>query len=316
MRIFASERVSNLLKRFGMDDGVEISHPMVTRAIERAQKKVEQRNFEIRKNLLEYDGVMDQQRKLIYRIRHRILMSEDLEGLVREHVGDAVRGYANSILDVENREEGEEQVVADWIRERFGIELSPDVVATVDVDRYVDAVSVGYGSVLKEKQEQFGEQFIAILHYIMLRAVDDKWKDHLREMDHLRAGIGMRSYAQVDPKLEYKREGFQLFSAMLQGLKEEYCSLIPRIRIKIDEEEAERELASTWKGGSTVSGQQVQQQFQDHGRRQERVIEGSKQKSGPVQPIVNAAPKVGRNDPCHCGSGLKFKKCHGKEEAV
>ncbi len=317
MRIFASERVSGLLKRFGMDEGIDISHPMVTRAIERAQKKVEERNFEIRKNLLEYDGVMDQQRKLIYKIRHRILMSEGLEDLVVEHLGDAVRSYGGSLLHQEgDASAGQEKVLAEWIHERFGIELTPDLVETADLDRIVEATATAYAQMLVDKKAEFGEQFISILHYIMLRALDEKWKDHLRDMDHLRAGIGMRSYAQVDPKLEYKREGFNLFSGMLQALKEEYSSLIPRIRIRIDEDEAERSLASTWQGGATVSGEQVQKQFEDHGRRQAQGIDASKSKSGPVKPIVNEQPKVGRNEECPCGSGKKYKKCHGRVETT
>jgi len=319
MRIFASERVSGLLKRFGMEEGVDITHPMVSRAIERAQKKVEQRNFEIRKNLLEYDGVMDTQRKTVYSIRHRVLMSEKLDALVLGHVGDAVRSHGRELfapggleLDPDDpAAEPAEKVFARWIREKFAIELPEEVVESRDLDLYVRSTQAGYEKILADKREQFGEHFERILHYILLTSIDEKWKEHLREMDHLRAGIGMRGYAQVDPKLEYKKEGFQLFSDMLQSLKEEHCSLIPRIRLKIDEEQAERELASTWKGGAAVSGQQVEQQFRSHGARQEQGIAASK--TGPAKPIVNEAPKVGRNDPCPCGSGKKYKKCHGRD---
>ncbi len=319
MRIFASERVSGLLKRFGMDEGVDITHPMVSRAIERAQKKVEQRNFEIRKNLLEYDGVMDQQRKLIYRIRHRILMSENLEGLILEHVSDAVEGYGRAALEAERMdepeagEEGEERAIANWIKEKFAIEIPDDVVKTRKVERFVESTKEGYAAILRDKREHFGEHFDRILHYIMLTNVDEKWKDHLHAMDHLRAGIGMRGYAQVDPKLEYKKEGLTLFREMLQALKEDYCGLVPRIRMKIDEDEAERQLASTWKGGNALSGGHVERQFEQHGQRMQAGIEGSKGAST-VKQIVNEAPKVGRNDPCSCGSGRKYKKCCGRFE--
>ncbi|MHC4935366.1 MAG: preprotein translocase subunit SecA [Planctomycetota bacterium] len=311
MRIFASDRVSALLKRFGMDEGVDISSPIVSRAIERAQKKVEQRNFEIRKNLLEYDGVMDQQRKLIYRIRHQVLMSEDLEELVVEHVGDTVRDHGSELLAIESEKDDQGERVAEWVRERYAVGLPTEITSTSDIQRYVDGTQAGYRRMLADKQEAFGDQFTAVLHYIMLRAIDDKWKDHLREMDHLRAGVSMRGYGQLDPKLEYKREGFRSFTEMLHSLKEEYCSLVPRIQIRIDEEEAERELASTWQGSSAVSGAQVEQQFREHGARQDRVIDSTKQK-GPAKPIVNTQPKVGRNDDCPCGSGRKYKKCCGK----
>jgi preprotein translocase subunit SecA len=316
MRIFASERVSGLLKRFGMDEGVDITHPMVSRAIERAQKKVEQRNFEIRKNLLEYDGVMDRQRKLIYRIRHQILMSDGLEKLVLEHVADAVQGHGRAVLAVPEGEDGSPpptRALADWIREKFAVTAPEEVVESGDLDAIVRATKDGYAAVLREKREQFGEHFEQILHYILLQSIDEKWKEHLREMDHLRAGIGMRGYAQVDPKLEYQKEGHLLFSEMLQALKEDQCALLPRIRLRIDESEAERHAAETWKGSSNLSGQQVEQQFQQHGARQVRGIEGSKG-AAPKQ-IVNEAPKVGRNDPCPCGSGRKYKKCHGKDAA-
>jgi preprotein translocase subunit SecA len=301
-----------------MDEGVDITHPMVTRAIERAQKKVEQRNFEIRKNLLEYDGVMDQQRKLIYRIRHQVLMSQGLEELVIEHVGDAVEGHGRAVLagvadEGENGAPPPTRALADWVRERFSVTPPDDVVENGDLGGIVEATKEEYAAVLREKRAQFGEHFDRILHYILLTSIDEKWKEHLREMDHLRAGIGMRGYAQVDPKLEYKKEGFQLFSEMLQALKEDECSLLPRIRLKIDEKEAERAAAETWKGSANVTGQQLESRFRQHGERQQQGIEASKSPKGPVEPIVNTAPKVGRNDPCPCGSGQKYKKCHGKD---
>jgi preprotein translocase subunit SecA len=202
-----------------------------------------------------------------------------------------------------------ERILARWVREKFAIELPGEVVDSRDIDLIVQSTQAGYEKILADKRELFGDHFARILHYILLTSIDEKWKEHLREMDHLRAGIGMRGYAQVDPKLEYKKEGFQLFSDMLQSLKEEHCSLIPRIRMKIDEEQAQKELASTWKGGSAVSGQQVEHQFQSHGVRQEAGIASSK--TGPAKPIVNEGPKVGRNDPCPCGSGKKYKNCHG-----
>jgi len=283
----------------------------VTRAVERAQKKVEQRNFEVRKNLLEYDGVMDSQRKVIYELRDRALKSEDLQGLVLEHFEKAVSNYSAGLqADPETKEEASE-LLTDHLRDRFNLSISATGVEAEQVDSLISDAIEKYRGTLAEKREIAGaENLDRLLHYIVLRAVDEKWKDHLHAMDQLRAGIGMRGYAQVDPKLEYKREGYQMFAQMLDLLHEETSSLVTRIRVEIDESEAERSLSQTW-SGSTLNTGQMQDQFEAHGRQMEAGIRSSQRPTATVDPIKNTEDKVGRNDPCPCGSGKKYKRCHG-----
>ena len=164
----------------------------------------------------------------------------------------------------------------------------------------------------KKRQSAGDEQFDRLLHYILLRAVDEKWKEHLHAMDQLRTGVGMRGYAQVDPKLEYKREGYLLFARMLEQLREETSSIISRIRIEsVDESEEQRRLAQTWSGQSEgVSSDAAQQQFESHAEKMQQGVQGS-QGTSTLNTIRNEQPKVKRNDPCPCGSGKKYKKCHG-----
>ncbi len=311
MRIFASERVSSLLKRFGMTEGIDITHPMVTRAIERAQKKVEARNFEIRKNLLEYDEVMNHQRKLVYDIRDRILKARDLPGLLLDHARDVVESKV-ALFGAENgREEGTPPQLVDWLKSHYGMQLERSEGERAEQNGVAEEIVERYEKLLGSKRAEAGpEVFDRVLHYILLQSLDEKWKDHLHTMDQLRSAIGMRAYAQVDPKVEYKKEGYEMFAAMLESFKEETTALVPRLRVQVDEKETERRLASKWEGGATSSAQ-IEGQFQRHGERMEEGIRGSQSK-GPIQPIRNVQKKLGRNDPCGCGSGKKDKNCCGR----
>jgi preprotein translocase subunit SecA len=315
MRLFASDRVSAMLKRFGMDEGVDISHPMVTRAIEKAQKKVEARNFEIRKNLLEYDQVMDSQRKVIYEIRDRILHSHDLLGLVEENFDQVIEAYSLGLLQIEEPDQKPSEALSEHLAHRYMVEVSPSTFEDGEPEDWAAAATERWLELVDKKREAAGaEQFDRLLHYVLLRSVDEKWKEHLHAMDQLRTGVGLRGYAQVDPKLEYKREGYTLFSAMLEMLREESSSIVSRIRIeKVDESEAQRGLEQTWSGQSEgVSADALQQQFQSHGEQMQRGVRGS-QSSRSVETIRNEQPKLRRNDPCSCGSGKKYKRCCGKQ---
>lgn len=316
MRIFASDRVSALLKRFGMDEGVDISHPLVSRSIQRAQKKVEARNYEIRKNLLEYDSVMNEQRHLVYDLRDRILRDIGLRELMLDFVRELAGYRASEVGQLD--EAGDEigvKVIADWLSERYGITTEPSALQGLVGPALVDRVVEIYTAVLDRKYEDIGkEHFDRILHFILLTVIDDKWKDHLHAMDMLRSGIGMRGYGQQDPKVEYKREGYSLFAMMLQGFKEDTTSMAPRVELRVerdDEKEAERRLEKRWSGSVTSS--ELEQQHEAHGQQMEAGIRGSQGRGQPtqLQPIVNKDPKVGRNDPCPCGSGKKYKKCCG-----
>lgn len=315
MRLFASDRVSSMLKRLGMDEGVDISHRMVTRAIEKAQKKVEARNFEIRKNLLEYDQVMDSQRKVIYEVRDRILASENLMELVEEHFEQVIETYLIGLQDIEDLEHDIAESLSEHLSSRFQVELSPSSFVEDESEQWAESAAAEWKNLILEKRASAGEDhFDRLLHYILLRAVDEKWKEHLHAMDQLRTGVGMRGYAQVDPKLEYKREGYLLFSNMLDQLREETSSIISRIRIeKVDESEEQKRLAQTWSGQSEgVSTDSAQRQFESHAEKMQQGVQGS-QGTTTLDTIRNEQPKVKRNDPCPCGSGKKYKRCCAME---
>ena len=315
MRLFASDRVSSMLKRLGMDEGVDISHPMVTRAIEKAQKKVEARNFEIRKNLLEYDQVMDSQRKVNYQVRDRILASDNLMALVEEHFEQVIETYIMGLLKLEDPDLDVGESVAEYLASRYQLELPASTYAEGEPEDWIELVTAAWLNLVEEKRKSAGdEQFDRLLHFILLRAVDEKWKEHLHAMDQLRTGVGLRGYAQVDPKLEYKREGYLLFSSMLEQLREETSSIISRIRIEaVDESEEQRRLAQTWSGQSEgVSSDAAQRQFESHAEMMQQGVQGSKVTTT-LNTIRNEQPKVKRNDPCPCGSGKKFKYCCGKK---
>ncbi len=315
MRKFASDRVSAMLKRFGMDEGVDISHPMVARAIEKAQKKVEARNFEIRKNLLEYDHVMDSQRKVIYEIRDRILHSQNLIELVEENFQQVVEAIAFGLQEIEEPDDPVAVMLSETLDNRFNLQIAPSSFEDGEPEDWADLATQNWLEMVEVKRQAAGEdQFDRLLHYVLLRSVDEKWKEHLHAMDQLRTGVGLRGYAQVDPKLEYKREGYALFSAMLEVLREDSSSIVSRIRIEsIDESAAQKDLAQTWSGQSEgVTAGALQQQFQDHGDQMQQGIKGS-QGSEAVETIRNDSPKLKRNDPCSCGSGKKFKRCCGQQ---
>ena len=312
MRLFASDRVSAMLKKFGMDEGVDISHPMVSRSIEKAQKKVEARNFEIRKNLLEYDQVMDSQRKAVYQVRDRVLISDNLMELISDQFEEVLEGYHAGLLEIVDPDKPVSELLSDHVEQRFGVSVS---ASDLDSDDAVEVVCRRWNEEVINKRDRAGEKdFDRLLHYILLRSLDEKWKDHLHAMDQLRTGVGMRSYAQVDPKLEYKREGFRMFTDMLHQFKEDTSAVISRIRIeKVDESRQQEQLASTWSGRSEgVTADSARQQFESHSQQMDQGVSGS-QKTATVETIRNEQPKVGRNSPCPCGSGKKFKKCCGKQ---
>ena len=334
MRIFYSEGVKNLMARLGMTEGQDITSGLVTRAIERAQKKVEARNFEARRNLLEYDEVMDKQRKFIYEERQEVLEGVNLKDKVLMMVEEVLpRG-----LETARKEEGgpvDPMALRGWLKHKFGMELPLD-------SRVPQEEEEALGKFLKEEIQKFYEKREAaetlenmrkIERFLLLNSIDTKWKDHLYAMDALRDGIGLRSYAQVDPKNEYKREGFQKFEQLLGSISEEVTDYVFKVHI---ETEDERRLGSAFRSqqavhppsapsGPTASpaaaprrppalGVLPGQAF-DHYKRtrqqQEQALRSnlSKESQGPVK---SAKPNVGRNDPCPCGSGKKYKKCHGQ----
>ncbi len=284
LRLFGSDKIAGLMGRLGLQEGEAIENRMVSRAIENAQRKVEAHNFEIRKQLLDFDNVMNQQREVIYTQRREIMASTDLEEMVESFVHDLVEDIYAPVQDKDADDDARQEVRA-RLAEIFGLgrvhplpeDKLPSQEETVELIR----------GVLGKLKIDAPQHYLEILRYFLLDSLDRDWKEHLLNMDGLRDGIGLRGYGQKDPKQEYKREGFELFQAMLHLIKEHTLRNLCHLRLNVVREE----------------------QFQHEEKPQKLQYSGSEQQAPAKQPVRRDQPKVGRNDPCPCGSGKKHKKC-------
>jgi len=308
MRIFASDRVSALMKRLGMQEGEAIEHSLVTRAIENAQRKVEGHNFDMRKNLLEYDDVANDQRKEIYKTRDELMSTEDISetiNVIREDVVDAV---INTYMPPQSLEEQWDiPGLEDAMEGEFGLKM--DIRGWLQQDETLHEETLRqriHEEVLRsyhEKENKYGADVMRYIEkQVALDILDVQWKDHLATMDQLRQGIHLRGYAQKNPKQEYKRESFELFAEMLERFKNEVISILCKIQVRSQEEveamEAQRHRLN-----------EANMQFQHD---EAAAIAGDEQQDEHAQPFVREGRKIGRNEPCPCGSGKKYKQCHGK----
>jgi preprotein translocase subunit SecA len=306
MRIFASEKVAGLMQKLGMEEGEAIEHPWVSRAIENAQRKVEAHNFDIRKQLLQYDDVANDQRKVIYQQRDDLLHSESITDAIANMRKDVLQGIFRAHVPVNSIDEqwdiaGLEQALSN----EFGVELP--VQSWLDDDENIDEASI-YDRILENfeqayqaKADTLGDELLVRLEKeITLMILDRHWKEHLAAMDYLRQGIGLRGYAQKNPVQEYKRESFEMFTDMLEGINYEVVQALARVQIR-DEEQVE---------ALEQSHQPDQSIKMEHANAQNPL--DAEQSGDEHQPFVRKEPKVGRNEPCWCGSGKKFKQCHGK----
>jgi preprotein translocase subunit SecA len=314
MRRFASERVGSILKRLGMKEGEEISHPWVTKSIERAQKKVEAYHFEIRRNLLEYDEVMNEQRTLVYAQRQEVLEGRGLAGMIKNMmerlVSDRVSYYATLEEpgpDDEPRPPPLEEL-RQWVRSTYRIdppfEIEPDQPLADQEEQLSTRILEAYDRACEEKRAALGpEVFQRVERFILLLKIDEKWKDHLHAMDQLRSGISLRSYGQIDPKVAYKQEGYQMFSQMIESLRSDVTQLVLQVRVEREDE------AKLQSGLDKAEYKHGPAEAPAEGAGQTATAGSAPQ--GPRKPIINKQPKVGRNDPCPCGSGKKYKRCCG-----
>ncbi len=306
LRIFGSERISGMMQSLGMEEGVPIESRLITKQIERAQKQVEARNFEIRKHLLEYDDVMNKQREEIYRFRKELLEGKDQkqyilnlgEGLVQEFLDS----YANVETDPESWDLENLKVNLQRV---FGIGLPIDVddLSLPELEeKLLDTVRTKY----EQKEQDIGAETTRWYERIlMLQIIDQQWKDHLLALDHLKEGIGLRGYGQRDPLVEYKRESFELFEELWNRSTEEMVRMLYLLRPITENDEREQLGArSRRQQPMTYSGPEDQAVTPRPQRMDNR-------SAAAVKPVVRALPKVGRNDPCPCGSGKKYKKCCG-----
>ncbi|HCW92980.1 MAG TPA: hypothetical protein DHM44_04790 [Flexistipes sinusarabici] len=294
LRIFGSEKISYIMNKLGIEEGESIEHPMITRAIENAQKKVEAMHFEIRKHLLEYDDVMNQQRQIIYSLRREILEGKDIESILLENIENVIDSlferYINSeIIDPEG--------LAGEIRKIFDLDFSVDGIDDKNASEYRESLLEQAKGKLEQKKEEFGEHFTGFARFLMMNVLDTKWKDHLLSMDYLRDSVGLRGYGQKDPLIEYKKESYNLFVGMMESIGFETVEYMMRVQVKIDEDVQlkEKERKTTEERRDIFS---------------ENRGEGEEKR----QPVKRSQPKVGRNDPCPCGSGKKYKKCCGANE--
>ncbi|MCA7000327.1 preprotein translocase subunit SecA [Dickeya solani] len=300
MRIFASDRVSNMMRKLGMKEGEAIEHPWVTKAIANAQRKVENRNFDIRKQLLEYDDVANDQRRAIYTQRNELLDASDISETINSIREDVFKVTIDAHIPPQSLEEmwdisGLEQ----RLKNDFDLELpiaewldkEPDLHEETLRERiYTQALEV-YG----RKEEVVGSDVMRNFEKgVMLQTLDSLWKEHLAAMDYLRQGIHLRGYAQKDPKQEYKRESFAMFAAMLEGLKYEVISTLSKVQVRMPEEV-----------------EALEQQRREEAERLARQQQLSHQDEAATDSPY-ADRKIGRNDPCPCGSGKKYKQCHGR----
>jgi preprotein translocase subunit SecA len=300
MRLFGGDRITSVMGRLGMEDGEAIQHPMISRSVERAQKKVEENNFAIRKRLLEFDNVMNQQREVIYAKRRQALEGERLKGEIMEYLEE----YVDALVE-ENFDEGNFDKIHDDLFQKIlvDIKFEPDAIEKLGKDGVKEKILEAAKDFYKRKEEMLGEELMSRLErYAVLSVIDEKWKEHLRDLDDLKEGIGLRAYGQKDPLLEYKSEAFKLFVQLLDTIRDDVISFAfkfwPQGAVEVQEQRRQPQRISTIKDSADNLGLRAQPQ--------EDTTTMVKKKP------IRVEEKIGRNDPCPCGSGKKYKNCHGK----
>ncbi|ABV35031.1 preprotein translocase, SecA subunit [Shewanella sediminis HAW-EB3] len=311
MRIFASDRVSSMMKKLGMEKGEAIEHPWVSRAIENAQRKVEARNFDIRKQLLEFDDVANDQRQVVYAQRNELMDAESIQDTIVNIQADVVNGLVDQYIPQQSVEElWDVPGLQTRLEQEYGLKMpvqewldkEDDLHEETLRERIVDTWVKSY----QAKEEMVGEQVLRQFEKaVMLQTLDGLWKEHLAAMDHLRQGIHLRGYAQKNPKQEYKRESFELFQQMLETLKHDVISVLSKVQVQAQSDVEEMEERRRQEDAK------IQRDYQ-HASAEAIVGAEEAESLSAHTPVVREGEKVGRNDPCPCGSGRKYKQCHGK----
>ncbi len=313
MRIFASDRVAGLMQKLGMGNGEAIEHPWVTRSIENAQRKVENRNFDIRKEILAYDDVANDQRKVVYAQRNELMEAKDISDIIVEIRKDVVNNLITQYIPPKTMEEQWNiKGLEEHLYQEFNTEVP--IQKMLDQDKKLQEAALrtriieALGQLYNQKEQQMTSEVMR--HFeksVMLQVLDNSWKEHLTAMDYLRKGIHLRGYAQKDPKQEYKREAFDMFTSLLDHIKYEVTRILFRVQVRQEEDiqamdeqmQAPRELHYEHAEVSALGEYDPEAALEE-------------MPAAPTQPFVRESNKVGRNDPCPCGSGKKFKQCHGK----
>ena len=310
MRIFASERMSGLMQKLGMEENEAIEHPWVSRAIENAQRKVEGHNFDIRKQVLEFDDVANDQRKVVYEQRNELMAAKDVSSTIVSMRATVVNTTISTYIAPDSiDEQWNIEGLSPALKEEFGLDVDIALWLEEDEDLHEETLRERIVSEIQNqadaKEAMTGAELMR--HFekaITLQTLDSQWKEHLAQMDYLRQGINLRGYAQKDPKQEFKREAFNMFTAMLDRIKHDVVSLIARVELRAEEdvrevEERRRQTGDIELQHAQVDGMTGEAEGQNHNIKEQR------------QPIEREGRKVGRNEPCPCGSGKKFKQCHG-----
>ena len=331
MRIFGSERISGLMERMGMQEGEVIEHKWLSKAIENAQKRVEGHNFDIRKNLLEYDDVMNQQRRTIYKLRRKVLAAgaglplvefdehpktkekirseltyswADFKELVLDAVEDVIISMTETYCGARNPDTWDLEALERAVKDVLAVEMKFSRSGKKEQiqEQIFQVVEKTYAA----RESEAGEQFHRFLQIRYLATIDQHWKDHLTAMEHLRQGIGLRGYGQKDPKQEYKKEGYEGFIRMLSAINHQFVSQMMRVQVQRADAAAEE----------TARLQRLMAQRAKQAQEGRSNAEGKVEREPAQKVAKREGPRVGRNDPCPCGSGKKYKKCHGSAEAA
>ncbi|EGQ7812838.1 preprotein translocase subunit SecA [Vibrio parahaemolyticus] len=311
LRIFTSDRMASLIQS-GMEEGEAIESKMLSRSIEKAQRKVEGRNFDIRKQLLEYDDVANDQRKVVYELRDELMNVDDISDMIEQNREDVLTAIIDEYIPPQSLEDM-------WDVEGLQERLKADFDLDAPIKQWLEEDDKLYEEALREKiislavevykakEEVVGAQVLRNFEKsVMLQTLDTLWKEHLAAMDHLRQGIHLRGYAQKNPKQEYKRESFELFEGLLEALKTDVITVLSRVRVQ-QQEEVER-MEEQRRAQAEEAARRAQAQ---HAAAENQLADGE-ESEGSNQPVVRDERKVGRNEPCPCGSGKKYKQCHGQ----
>ncbi|PLX70659.1 MAG: preprotein translocase subunit SecA [Denitrovibrio sp.] len=293
MRIFGSEKISKIMERLGMKEGESIQHNMISKSIEGAQKKVEGFHFEIRKHLLDYDNIMNQQRNVVYTLRKDVISGENTDLILTETIDNVIDTMVEVYVNATDKPDIE--ALEKDIFDTFDVEFkfSED---RKEMQNDLEKLRGKISEKLQEKRDQFGGYFADVVKFLFINILDTKWKENLLQMDYLRDSVGLRGYGQKDPLNEYKREAFNLFVEMMNNINADVTKFLFHVQVQAESDVQE------------ASKREKVQTTEEH-----KDIFGEDKKQDKKKPVTRDMPKVGRNDPCPCGSGLKFKKCHGRQ---
>jgi preprotein translocase subunit SecA len=334
VRLFAGDRIYRILdnKFLAQEDEegneLPIEHKMLTKQIEGAQKKVEDQNFLQRKRVLEYDDVMNQQREIIYEYRDRILEGEDMSDVARSQIADAVERIAGDYMQGEYQEDWDLDALFTQLLEIYPTAYDVDDVAEGEGrEAMVEKLRADVVDAYNQREQELGDELMrALERFMLLQIIDNRWREHLHDMDYLREGIHLRGFAQIDPLVAYKNEGFEMFTELMNNIWDEFARYIFNVEVSVEGEQ-QQQAGPRWGGGQNTSstlnyagGHSAQGReaiAAAAGGAATGVAEADEEQTiSPLAPVVETRrldenEKIGRNDPCWCGSGKKFKKCHG-----